>query len=128
MLDHQAVALFGLHDAVNDSIDATLSWSAHATTVLPAEALDLVRGHHALANLDDERFHFYDNIARMLCPPSFVQGDAAERIGEWLLLLELADTRPLGHHFGEGVYQFWIRPADLAARRFDLVELTASAY
>ena len=78
----------GSHDAVNDSIDTTLSGSAHATTALPAEALDLVRGHHALANLDDERFHFYDNIARMLCPPSFVQGDAAERIGEWLLLLE----------------------------------------
>ena len=32
------------------------------------------------------------------------------------------------HHFGEGVHQFWIRPDDLAARRFDLVELTASAY
>ena len=32
------------------------------------------------------------------------------------------------HHFGEGVLQFWIRPDDLAARRFDLVELTASAH
>jgi len=32
------------------------------------------------------------------------------------------------HHFGEGVYQFWITPADLRARRFDKVELTADAY
>ena len=110
MLDHQDVALFGIHDAVNDSIDATLSGSAQATTVLPVEALDLVRGQHALASLDGERFHFHDNIARMLCPPSFVQGDAAERLGDWLLLLELAETRPIGHHFAEGVYQFWIRP------------------
>jgi hypothetical protein len=34
----------------------------------------------------------------------------------------------LGHHFGEGVYQFWITPADLRARRFDRVDLTADAY
>ena len=128
-LDHQAVALFGLSEAVNDSVDATLSGNPEAASVLPPEALDLVRGHHALANRgDDGRLHVYDNTGRMLCPPSFVQGDAAERLGEWLLLLELAETRPLGHHFAEGVYQFWIRPADLAARRFDLVELTASAY
>ena len=64
----------------------------------------------------------------MLCPPSYVQGDAEARIGEWLLLLELSSDPPVGHHFGEGVLQFWIRPDDLAARRFDLVELTASAH
>ena len=29
---------------------------------------------------------------------------------------------------GEGVYQFWITPADLRARRFDKVQLTADAY
>jgi len=34
----------------------------------------------------------------------------------------------LGHQFGEGVYQFWITPADLRARRFDKVTLTADAY
>jgi Domain of unknown function (DUF1963) len=128
-LDHQEVALFGLSEAVNDAVDCTLSGNPDAARVLPAEALDLVRGHHALANRnEDGKLHIYDNIGRMLCPPSFVQGDAEERIGEWLLLLELADTRPLGHHLAEGVFQFWIRPADLAARRFDLVELTASAY
>jgi hypothetical protein len=129
VLDHQDVALFGLGEAVNESVDATLAGSASATEVLPAEALELVRSHHALASRDDDgRLHFHGNVGRMLCPPSFVQGDAAGRIGEWLLLLELAESRPIGHHFAEGVYQFWIRPADLAARRFDLVELTASAY
>jgi hypothetical protein len=64
----------------------------------------------------------------MLCAPSYVQGDAEERLGEWLLLLEMSSDSPIGHHWAEGVYQFWIRPADLAARRFDRVELTASAY
>jgi hypothetical protein len=39
----------------------------------------------------------------------------------------LEDPR-CGCHFGEGVYQFWIAPADLRARRFDKVELTADAY
>jgi hypothetical protein len=129
VLDHQAVVLFGLSEAVNESVDATLAGNPDAVTVLPSEALDLVRGHHALASRnDDGRLHVYDNIGRMLCAPSYVQGDAEQRIGEWLLLLELAESRPIGHHFAEGVYQFWIRPADLAARRFDLVELTASAY
>lgn len=128
VLDHQPVALFGLADAVDDSIEATLSGNRDATSVLPPEAVDLVRSRHALAGLgDDGRLHVADT-ARMLCAPSHVQGDAEERIGEWLLLLEMSATPSVGHHFAEGVYQFWIRPADLAARRFDLVELTASAY
>jgi hypothetical protein len=127
-LDHQEVALFALHDSVNESIDATLAGNPDAARVLPEEALALVRSQHAIASRgDDGRLHTYDT-GRMLCAPSFVQGDAAERLDKWLLLLELSETRSIGHHFAEGVYQFWIRPADLAARRFDLVELTASAY
>ena len=127
VLDFQSVTLFSLSDAVNDSLDATLAGNPDAAAVLPAEALDLVRIRHALASTGPQGRH--TTIAeRMLCPPSYVQGDAAERIGEWLLLLELSSDPQIGHHFGEGVYQFWIRPEDLAARRFDLVELTASAY
>jgi uncharacterized protein YwqG len=57
-----------------------------------------------------------------------VQTEADERVDEWLLLLQLGSAPQLGHHFGEGVYQFWIRPEDLAARRFDRVELHAEAY
>ena len=127
VLDHQSMTLFGLSDAVNDSLDATLAGNPDAAGLLPPEALDLARIRHALASAGPERRH--TTIAeRMLCPPSYVQGDAAERIGEWILLLEMSSDPQIGHHFGEGVYQFWIRPGDLAARRFDLVELTASAY
>ncbi|RYB94017.1 DUF1963 domain-containing protein [Nocardioides oleivorans] len=128
VLDHQPVALFALAEAVNDSLDATLAGNPDATRVLPAAALELVRSRHALGTrLDDGRLHLAD-VDRVLSAPSYVQGDAEERLDEWLLLLEMSADPAIGHHFAEGVYQFWIRPADLAARRFDLVELTASAY
>ena len=51
-----------------------------------------------------------------------------DRAKAHLLLLELSSNGGLGHEFGEGVYQFWITPADLKARRFDKVALTADAY
>ena len=121
------MTLYSLSDAVNESLDATLAGNPDAATWLPAEALALVRIRHALASTGPRGLHASVH-QMMLCPPSYVQGDAEERIGEWLLLLELSSDPPIGHHFGEGVLQFWIRPDDLAARRFDLVELTASAY
>ena len=65
---------------------------------------------------------------RMLAPPVDVQDYQSDRARTYLLLLELFSNDGLGHHFGEGVYQFWITPADLRARRFDKVELTADAY
>jgi hypothetical protein len=126
-LDYQSVTLYSLSDAVNESLDATLAGNPEAATWLPAEALSLVRIRHALASTGPRGLHASVH-QMMLCAPSYVQGDAEERIGEWLLLLELSSDPPIGHHFGEGVLQFWIRPDDLAARRFDLVELTASAY
>ena len=48
----------------------------------------------------------------------------------WLvrLLVELSSNDGLGHHFGEGLYQFWITADDLKARRFAKVELTADGY
>jgi hypothetical protein len=57
-----------------------------------------------------------------------VQGDQEETARTHLLLLELSSNDGLGHYFGEGVYQFWITPADLRSRRFERVRLTTSAY
>ena len=65
---------------------------------------------------------------KLTAPPVDVQGHQWDRAKTHLLLLELSSNHGLGHHFGEGVYQFWITPADLRARRFDKVELTADAY
>ena len=108
-LDFQSVTLYSLSDAVNESLDATLAGNPDAATWLPAEALALVRIRHALASTGPRGLHASVH-QMMLCPPSYVQGDAEERIGEWLLLLELSSDPPIGHHFGEGVHQFWIRP------------------
>lgn len=64
----------------------------------------------------------------MFGPPSFVQGEVEEYLEQWVLLLELSSRRPIGHEFGEGVFQFMIRPADLREGRFDKVKLVVSAY
>lgn len=126
-LDFQSTTLYSLSDAVHDSLDATLAGNPDAATWLPAEAMALTRMRHALGSTGPRGLHTSVHQV-MLGPPSYVQGDAEERIDSWLLLLELSSDQSIGHHFGEGVYQFWIRPDDLAARRFDLVELTATAY
>jgi hypothetical protein len=123
----QPVTLFALNNAVNESIEASLAADPDSARLLPPEALDLVRIRHSLGSTGEHGLHIADT-ERMLCAPSYVQGDAEERLNEWLLLLEMSSDSPIGHHWAEGVYQFWIRPADLASRRFDRVELTASAY
>lgn len=125
-LDHRA-ARSALRDAVPDAVDATLSLHPDPMSVLPEEALDLARWRHSLARTyKGER---YANLhQRMLAPPTCVQVEADERASEWLLLLEVSHDPSVGHHLSEGVLQFWIRPDDLAARRFDRVELSAEAY
>lgn len=62
----------------------------------------------------------------MLAAPVDLQFDIDERVRELVLLLELSSDEGLAHYFGEGVYQFWIRPEDLAARRFDCVVLSTT--
>jgi hypothetical protein len=125
VLEYQDISLFALTEAVNDSLDATLSDGD--ASLLPPEAVDLVRSRHALGSRGEHGLHVNDPD-RLLAPPTLVQTEADERVDEWLLLLQLGSAPQLGHHFGEGVYQFWIRPEDLAARRFDRVELHAEAY
>jgi hypothetical protein len=60
-------------------------------------------------------------------PPSF-RADQEETAGTHLLLLELSCDEGLGHHFGGGVYQFWILPDDLRVRCSDRVMRTTTAY
>jgi hypothetical protein len=49
----------------------------------------------------------------MLAPPK-----SARSTRTHVLLLELSSGVGLGPQVGAGVYQFWITPADLEARRF----------
>ena len=117
-----------MREAVLDAVEATLA-DVGSRAVLPEEAVALVRSRHALASRDPETGYVHVNTPdRMLSAPTCVQVEADERVAEWLLLLEVSDLPGLGHHFAEGVLQFWIRPDDLAARRFDRVELTGEAY
>lgn len=65
---------------------------------------------------------------RMLGPPRYVQGDVEEFVDEWVLLLEISSSHPIGWEMGDGVLQFLIRPEDLRARRFDRVEVITTGY
>jgi uncharacterized protein YwqG len=40
------------------------------------------------------------------------------------LLMQFDADEALGWDFGDGAFQYWITPADLAARRFSSVALT----
>ena len=123
----QPVSLFALTRAANDSLDATLAFNPAAATLLDAQALAVARSRHALGWRGPKGVHA-DTPERMLSAPTEVQDGAAERARESLMLLLLSDNPAIGHHFAEGVVQFFIRPQDLAERRFDRVELYASAY
>lgn len=118
---------FVIGDALTISIEESLLASPEAAARVPADVARRVHSRHALAVRHEERL-FVNTPDRMLAAPVDVQGNQWERAKTHLLLLELSSNEGLGHHFGEGVYQFWITPADLKARRFEKVVLTADAY
>ena len=66
--------------------------------------------------------------SHMLGPPSYVQGDVEELMDEHVLLLEVTSGSGPGHHFGDGVLQYLIRPEDLRQGRFDRVKAVISGY
>jgi hypothetical protein len=116
-----------LDQAVIQSVEASLTATPEAAARIPVDALAHVHGRHALA-LRTDTGTFVTTPDRMLAPPVDVQGHQWERAQTHLLLLELSSNEGLAHFFGEGVYQFWITPEDLRARRFDKVVLTSDAY
>ena len=118
---------FVINEALKLAIEASLIESQEAAARVPAEVARRIHHRHALA-VHTERGLVASTPDRMLAPPVDVQGHQWDRAKTHLLLLELSSNDALGHEFGEGVYQFWITPADLRARRFDKVVLTADAY
>jgi hypothetical protein len=109
------------------AVEASLAHSREAAARIPSDVARRVHFRHALAIRTDKGLSA-NTPDRMLAPPVDVQGHQWDRAKTHLLLLEISTNPGLGHHFGEGVYQFWITPVDLKARRFDKVELTADAY
>jgi hypothetical protein len=116
-----------IKQAATRSVEAALAESAEAAARIPGEAVARIHAGHALATRTESGI-FAATPDRMLAPPSYVQGNQEETAQTHLLLLELSSNDGIGHYFGEGVYQFWIAPADLRARRFDRVVLTTDAY
>jgi hypothetical protein len=125
--DHEWLVFMPMIYAGHLSVEATLTAGPEAAARVPLEVVDYVRHRHALAVKMESAL--YVNIPdRMLAPPVDVQGTIDDRVREFILLFEMGSNEGLAHYFGEGVYQFWIRPDDLAARRFDRVELSTTAY
>ena len=118
---------FVLGDALTLSIEASLCDSSESAARVPADVAARMHYRHVLASRSGDDL-FVTTPDRMLAPPRDVQGNQWERAKTHLLLLEVSSNEGLGHHFGEGVYQFWITSDDLRARRFDRVALTSDAY
>jgi len=125
--EHDWLTRMPMTYARNLSVEASLSAGPEAAARIPLDVVDCILCRHGLACEIESKLHI--NIPdRMLAPPVDVQGTIDDRVRKFLLLLELSSNDGLAHYFGEGVYQFWIRPDDLAARRFDWVELSTTGY
>lgn len=109
-----------IREGASTEADACLSHSAALARLVPPAMVERQSWRHLPdVSSDGLRVH------KMLGYPADIQGAAAERDGSRRLLLELHYDTGMGWTFGDaGVYQYWIRPDDLAARRFERVELT----
>ncbi|ESQ89895.1 hypothetical protein ABAC460_11375 [Asticcacaulis sp. AC460] len=125
--EHSWLTYAIITQALTLSVEASLTAGPEAAARIPPETARRVHGRHALASTSTYGFHAV-TPDRILAPPCDVQGNQYARAQTHLLLLELSSNDGIAHFFGEGVYQFWITPEDLKARRFDRVELTADAY
>lgn len=136
----------GWNSIVQECVNTSLGIESEASSEVPTDLMAVCAQRHRLASvyLSDERHRSplpaTDTPAvqtrsihaphpnHMFGPPSFVQGHVEEYLEGWVLLLELSSRKQIGHEFGEGVYQFMIRPAHLRERQFGQVRLIASAY
>jgi uncharacterized protein YwqG len=98
---------------------------------IPTAIIEALRYRHTV--LKDPAFSKDGHYAQhqMLGKGDLVQ-TAADEMGQeqgYILLLQLSPDDPLGWSFGDsGVLQYWIHPADLAARRFENSILTIEGH
>ena len=96
---------------------------------LPDAVVEALRHRHAV--LRDPRFSENGEYAQhqMLGRGDVIQTAADEMASEHILLLQLRPNDALGWHMGDyGALQYWIHPADLAARRFEHTVLTFESH
>ncbi|WP_180995974.1 DUF1963 domain-containing protein [Tabrizicola aquatica] len=111
---------YGIHRRMGDCVSETLLVMAVAEdrvfAALPQPVQEAVNG--AWRQPYDRGFH------QMFGEPDSVQ-DAASTYMGYYLLLQLQCDDLAGFHWGDaGVLQFWLRPADLEAGRWDRVTMS----
>lgn len=101
--------------AARESVESALR-DPDGFAMLPPEALEAARFTHSWLKAGLGRTSPHHMLGRGDCIQT-----AADEMGEdYILLLQLGADWPLGWRMGDnGVLQYWIRPADLAARRFE---------
>jgi len=124
---YKPIASLIMPGAIEAAIETVLHTSPHEAAQIPPDVTARLAYRHVLARRTGDGIHAVIPT-RMLAPYSDVQGEEHGIATTHLLLLELRSNEPIGHRFGEGVYQFWITPKDLADRRFEQVVLTRAAY
>ncbi|HET6156735.1 MAG TPA: DUF1963 domain-containing protein [Dongiaceae bacterium] len=96
---------------------------------IPAEVVNALRWRHAV--LKRSAFESDGSYLQhqMMGRGRTVQVAADEMAERYVLLLQLGPDDALGWQMGDnGVMQYWITPADLAARRFDHTVLTFESH
>jgi Domain of unknown function (DUF1963) len=116
---HWAIDDFA-NDILLESAVASLCHSPTAANRVPLRLLPFIEAKRALA--------VNSATTRMLSANETLQTEPSDLTQTHIMLFEFVDDEALGHRFGGGVFQFWITPDDLAARRFEKVVLTAGAY
>ncbi|WP_171697411.1 DUF1963 domain-containing protein [Methylomonas sp. ZR1] len=104
------------HSAFCDATIMCLSHSAAVSALIPKETFESLLRLPAY----DKRYGFHRCLGYGYC----VQ-HAAYQHRDKVLLLEVQSDPALFTNFGDGALQFWIRPEDLAARRFDQAFVTS---
>ena len=113
-----------LTKAAINSAEALLARSGETASRVPVRVVQALRERHAVLRqhmFKDGWFHQHQMFGRGRSIQS-----AADEMGEdHLLLLQLGPDNGTDWEMGDnGAYQYWIRPEDLAALRFDKVVLT----
>jgi uncharacterized protein YwqG len=124
-----------LPETVTASVEASLNRSTEAAARIPVEWMKRVHSSYALAvNVGDDDLYRFGSTkylihrnTRMLSAPTVYRGENYEKSKTHLLLLETTYGEHTTFRGDSAIYQFWITPENLKAKRFEKVELTTEA-
>jgi uncharacterized protein DUF1963 len=121
-------ATWGLALAAVESVESALQEPDQAHQI-PPHIVEAIRYRHTV--LRDPGFSDRGDYAQhqMFGRGRVIQVAVDDMAREHLLLLQLSPDDALGWHMGDhGALQYWIRPADLAAQRFENTVLTFESH